>query len=400
MDEKQKAVASPKQQQLQQRQAQEAPRRPYVVPHDDSNVHLSIVVAGTFWWYAYAFLAMWQQHPYLPAVDVDVDLLMSTKNVDPDHSLFGMDLFLYRCLALFVPLSQLAVYGGCYQLARATTLRQAQALVVGMTALCVPADVIVTLVNPTGSKANTILAFCEITLFFGTYLAHYLRKASYRECPPSKPIVNISQTQISSSTRSTRSAIELPIDDDDDSQEIQDMQQQNQQEYDGGDTNNTIFDTLVHYRPPQGMQATAMAVEFTRSFVAFTIAAGSVGELIANDPTIYKDQPVVVGSLLVVVLHTALECTLVTVFPGVNSKLQRYVTYEVTEITLYAVHMLAASVATIQTSVFSEGGLVNQALFIWLFGSATAKVIFKLAALLGKVNWDAKLGLSDLDQGA
>jgi hypothetical protein len=252
-------------------------------------------------------------------------------------------------------MSQVLVYVGLYRLARAKMLQKAQQLVIGMTALCIPADLIVTLVNPTGSKGLTILAFAKITFFFRTFLALYLRKASYREIPPSElvPTENV----------------------------------------------NSALDALATYRPPKGIQATRMATDFTRSFVAFAIAASAS----ANQPVLSNNSdsggggdPLALAALLIVVLHTATECSLTTVYPGAN--LHRFSSFLVAEIILYGIHMLAASLGSIQ-AMFATESLVDQALFIWLFGSATAKVVFKVAALLGRIDFDSKLGLSNLDEG-
>ena len=316
----------------------------YAVPDDNSDKHLAWVVAGTLWWYLYTSVQVLYFHP--------------------PQEFFGLSAEGIQWMGYFITASQLMIYAGCYKLARASTLQEAQTLVNLMTAVCIPADVMTTLVNPTGSKGITILVFAEITMFFGIYLAHYLRKASFRELPPE-------QHHSSSST---------PL-------EISDNF--------GG-----ILQTIREYRPPAHQQATHLAVSFTRSFVAFTIVTGSVGEYIlaqqhnqGADPQLHS--LLVLGSLLVVAFHTALECALTTLYPGIG--LERFTSFLVLETILYSVHMFAASLATVQ-SVFGTS-LIDQALYIWLFGSATAKVIDRSSRLLGKIDFDEKLGLSDLDGG-
>eukprot|EP00977_Amphora_coffeiformis_P023519 scaffold13527_cov202-Amphora_coffeaeformis.AAC.4 len=179
---------------------------PYQVPDDPVCVHLAMLILATFPWYLYTAYEM-----------VTV----------PDVDFFGLSHPMITALGLYVAASQVGVYTGCWRLAQAPTLAKAQGLVGILTCLCIPADVIGTLYVPTGSLGITVLAFAAVTTFFGIFLAHYLRKAAYRQVPP---VVG------------------------------------HHAHYD------TVWETLRHYQPAPHHPSTHLAMEFTRGFVSFTIS--------------------------------------------------------------------------------------------------------------------------------
>ncbi|KAL3938296.1 MAG: hypothetical protein SGARI_001796, partial [Bacillariaceae sp.] len=268
----------------------------YHVPFDNTALHLGTLVALTMPWYLYT------------------SLQMTVYNVPEDF--FGLSSEIVQLMGIYVFVSQLCVYIVFFQLTRATTLRQAQQLIIIATLLCVPADVIGTLYEPNGSAGLTVLAFAGITFCFGIVMAHYLRKAAFREQPPN--------------------------------------QHQHHEE------SLSILQTLQEYRPPYRGQATHMALEFTRSFVSFTISIGALGRFCAED---HEPNAWIVASLISVVVHTSLECFLTTTYPG--AELEDNDSYLAFESVFYTIHMFASSIAS-----HSEGfgdSLIDQVLFAWLF---------------------------------
>ena len=310
---------------------------PYKVPHDNTGKHLGFLVAGTLWWYVLSSLKM---------------------IADPPVDFFGLGEDTIQIMGLFVALSQVAMFSGCSRLSKSKTLAEAQKTVCAMAAVFLPANFVVSLVNPFEAKGITVLACAEVTMCLGIFLSHYLRKASYREIPPQD-----------SSALTVRD-----------------------------DSFKGIIGHLKDYRPPMKQQATHSAVALTRSFTAFYIATSTVGQYIVYDD---YSNPLAMLALLIVALHSGLECAITTVFPG--ARLDKYSTFLSYETILYSVHMFAASLATAQ-SVFTDTSLLDttwdQYLFLWLFLNALVKVMAKSTGLLSRINFDRLLGLSDLDRGA
>lgn len=312
------------------------------VPDDPLGRHLKMLIASTLPWYAFAAFEM---------------------NMFPKAEFFGLTSTEISTLGSFVMLSQFGVYYGCLRLGKATTLVEAQMLVCIMTFICIPADVIGTLYVPTGSLGVTVVAFAAVTTAFGTFLAHYLRKAAFREIPPTTTehhtlfAENMNEDNTTGPVATTHEHAE------------------------------SIWATLREYRPPPHPSSTQLAMEFTRGFVSFTISVSALGTFFAegHDPDFW-----IVASLLSVLVHTSVECVLATTFPGVE--LEEFDSYLVAESALYAVHMVATTIVSHEEG-FGDT-LVDQILWSWLFGSATGKLLDRLGKLLGKVDFDAKIGLS------
>jgi hypothetical protein len=297
----------------------------YQVPEDPFGRHLVMLIAATLPWYA--FTAFEMKCLSLPSTDF-----------------FGLSSTVISAMGTYVLLSQFGVYYGCLRLAKATTLGEAQRLVGIMTCLCIPADVIGTLYKPTGSLGVTVVGFAAVTTAFGIFLAHYLRKAAYREIPPSSHHTD----------------------------------------------SESIWTALQEYRPPPTASSTQLAMEFTRGFVSFTISVSALGTFFAegHDPNVW-----IVASLLSVLVHTSIECFLATTFPGVE--LEEFDSYLLAESALYSIHMVATTIVSHEEG-FGDT-LVDQILWSWLFGSATGKLIDRMGKLLAKVDFDSKIGLSKFE---
>lgn len=89
-------------------------------------------------------------------------------------------------------------------------------------------------------------------------------------------------------------------------------------------------------------------------------------------------------------VHTSIGCFLATTYPGVD--LEEFDSYLIAESALYAVHMVATTIVSHEEG-FGDT-IVDQILWSWLFASATGKLIDRMGKLLGKVDFDSKLGLS------
>ena len=310
----------------------------YHVPDDPLERHMLLLVGVTFPWYAFTAYEM-----------------MTGSNND---NFLGLEPVVVSTLGAYVVMSQLAVYFCCTRLARTTTLAKGQALVGVMTCLCVPADVIGTLYEPTGSLGVTVFAFATVTTAFGIFLTHYLRKAAYREVPP-----------VGYQT--------IPNEEDENIGLLQEEEEEEE----------SVWAVLQNYRPPPQPSSTKLAAEFTRAFVSFTISVSFLGTYFAegHEPNFW-----ICASLLSVLVHTSIESFLATVYPGID--LEEFDSYLIAESALYAIHMIATTIVSHEEG-FGDT-LVDRILWSWLFGSATGKLIDRMGKLLGKVDFDSKLGLS------
>lgn len=205
----------------------------YQVPDDPLQRHVLMLISVTLPWYAFTAYEM------------------ITRASSSDF--LGLPPLLVSILGVYVVASQLAVYYLCTRLAQTTTLAKAQTLVGIMTCLCIPADVLGTLYEPTGSLGVTVVAFATATTAFGIFLAHYLRKAAYREMPPTN-----------------------------------DQHIENEEEH-SFDEEESVWAVLQAYRPPPQPSSTKLAMDFTRAFVTFTISVSALGTFFAegHEPNVW-----------------------------------------------------------------------------------------------------------------
>lgn len=313
-------------------------------------LHLGLLAAGTLWWYAFSTYSFFQADLTTGGFFADVATSVSPLAVD--------------ALAVYTTVSQLIVYGCMWRLASAPTLRRAQAWTVACIAVCVPADISVVLFDPTGSEVLTVLAFALVTMIFALYFVHYVRLAAVRE-------------ERSFAAAQQRGAAILLHDNDNNDGHHHALHP------DGP------WGELRDYRPPQTMQSFHMAVEFTRSFVAFTLAMAGFRDAFSGQHETGSAAVLVIASCSLVAAHTAVEMILTTVFPG--SDLEEYKSFNVLDATVYFFHIASASVIG-HESAFGET-IWDELLYSWLFGNAVAKFFGSLELLGRDIDFDASLGL-------
>ena len=113
---------------------------------------ISIVAAGTLWWYVLAAHSMMKS------------------------SFLGTSERITSVVATCTVLSQCLVYAVLWRIAHAQNLREVQAWICVCILLCVPADSCIILAKPLGN-AWSVAIFYEVTIFFGVYIIHYLKVA-------------------------------------------------------------------------------------------------------------------------------------------------------------------------------------------------------------------------------
>lgn len=115
-------------------------------------------------------------------------------------------------------------------------------------ALCIPADMMIVLFDPTHKEAVTVAAFALVTMCFGLFQTHYVRLAARRE----------DAELIQTDPQAALERLEAAADG-------------HHHVNPGGP-----IGALRDYRPPMKLQAFRMSLAFTRSFVAFTLVRSFV----------------------------------------------------------------------------------------------------------------------------
>ncbi|CAB9510459.1 expressed unknown protein [Seminavis robusta] len=298
---------------------------------DNKLLHLFGLLVGTLWWYIFSATE------FLTRPDIfDVfGIYASGANGQ----------LVYNAMSAYVPISQFCTYFFLWNLMTCKSLRQGQAWIGACIFACVPADTIVILFDPIGSKAATVSAFTLVTLIYGMILAYYLRQAAALEPNPTNDI------------------------------------------YDSNNSKN-ILQEIIHYRPPADLQNTHMAIDFARAFGAFTVTVAAMKDqlFLGNVGALYY------GTLFVVVAHSALEMVLTTVTPGLDlCKYKGWIKFQ----TFMSLFQMFAATYIAHVAPEEELSIWDDLVYSLLFGSAAA-ALQEFAALWGEdVDFDQKVGMAN-----
>mmetsp|Transcript_10206 Transcript_10206/g.18609 ORF Transcript_10206/g.18609 Transcript_10206/m.18609 type:complete len:281 (+) Transcript_10206:703-1545(+) len=265
-----------------------------------------------------------------------------------------------------------------WQLTNAPTLRRAQIWVVVCILLCVPADISVVLFDPTGSTSLTVLAFSLVTMVFALFFVHYVRLAAVREdrstAMATGGIMNGLEKDGVMEMLNVAEPVELTT------PEIE--HEHHHALHPGGPLGH-----LQDYRPPRRLQSFTMAVDFTRSFVAFTIAMAGFRGIFSGEEGI---NTLVLASCAFVAVDTAVEMILTTVFPG--SDIEHYKSWNMVEASASFIHIVSASIIGHEEAFGAT--IWDELLYSWLFGNAAAGFFESLNHLMGDFDFDSSLGLT------
>lgn len=290
---------------------------------DNKILHLGYLILGTLWWYGFStFEFLTNPHDFIGISEGP----------------------LYNALAAYVTISQIIVYGFLWKLMTSNSLREGQGWVLACIFACVPADTIVILFDPTGSKAVTVVAFTLVTLIYGVLLAFYLRRAADLEpCPVD--------------------GCEYP------------------------DSHLGIFREIRDYRPPAQLQNTHMATDFATAFGAFTVTVAAMRDQL----NVGEVGPFYYIVLFVVVAHAAMEMCITTLTPGID--LEQYNTWLKFQAVMSLFQMFAA---TYIAHLAPEEGMTiwDDLIYSCLFGSAAASFSEFSSELNRDVDFDDKFGIS------
>lgn len=297
--------------------------------------HLWIVISATCWWY----------------------LLTSFNLVanPPTGFFLGMDKGSFQAWGGAIAMMTLPMYASCTKILKARTLREAQVGVLGVAAVAAPTSALISVVNPTNSYGWTAVAFAEVTMFLGVFLAHHVRLASFRD-PRGPPNYNPQ----------------------------------------------TPFDALNVYTPPRFYQSTLVAWDLTRSMVAFHVSMCVIGQtLIANKQTFAALFPFnsQLWPWVLVALHMGHECMITALYPG--SKLRRYLNYALADSALYTLQIYAALSSPIVQKWLSGGGggshalLANQVLVVAFVTNAALQLLEPMSAIIRAFDMDQRFGLTN-----
>jgi hypothetical protein len=299
-------------------------------------VHMLGLMAGTLWWYVFS------SYEFLTKPDIfDIFGIYSSGNQ-----------LLYYSMSAYVTISQLCTYFFLWKLMTTRSLREGQAWIGLCIFACVPADTIVILFDPTGSKSLTVLAFTLVTLIYGILLAFYLRQAAALEPNPTN----------------------------------------NAWFHEGNDSEQTIWSEIIHYRPPADLQNTHMAIDFARSFGAFTVTVAAMRDQLSIGEVGWAYY----ATLIVVVAHSALEMTMTTITPGLD--LHKYKSYLQFQAAMNLFQMFAATyIAHVAPEIDGDLSIWDDLVYSCLFGSAAAGFSEYVALLGENVDFDTKIGMANAD---
>jgi len=346
---------------------------PMFPPKDDNMVfHLSCLLGSTIWWY------VWNSYELLTQRSSDF------LGIRPGSLIFDS-------MASYITISQVLVVGVMWKLANAQTLRAAQGWILACIFLCVPADSIIVFFNAADSKLTTVLAFALVTMCFGVFLAHYLRIASQREDYNTYLLNGVDSAMSEEISMDFVSGTSIITEDEGSMMQVS-SRDDNTEEHKGEEhhhhaKHDNVFQEVMAYKPPKNLQATHMAVAFTRSFVAFTVALAAVRDSLGGE---HGMSFWLVASCASVVVHTAIEMFITTLTPGVD--LEEYPEFITFEALLYSVHMIASTYIAHESPLGDS--IWDELTYSWLFGNAAAEFTKRIEMLAKDVNYDDKLGLS------
>ena len=282
---------------------------------------LSITVFSTLWWYIYAAY----------------DLMYGAEGKGFFRNISNFTLLFF---ALYLPVSQCAVYIFIWMMQKTEQLFRAQILVVMMIGICLPADAVIILQSPLGDLV-TVVVFYFVTVIFGITIVSALTRAARRE-----GIIPRESMQTH-----------------------------------GHKTRGALTERMRRYRPATDLQISTMAFVFARDFVIFTISVASINSILMGDLPAHLWP-----FAILTCMASSVDMLLCLVFPGID----------VDGVWWLFFFQSSADVGEICFAILSTKDclpLLDQVVFSILLASAASNLSRRMISFLRTTELDSRLGL-------